>query len=421
VFLKVKTNISSSALGLIDQGLFSLITFGSMMGAALILHPKEFAIYALVVAAAALIQTLITAFVTNPAIYSINSEHIELNIRYIGHLATMTAFTGLILSPFLYGALCILAGYPTSTVLTAIVLGLFWGWFDLVRRIWISKNEIHQSAKTSAFAIAIILAIGIIIYGQQESDGILLSGMLATAYAAAGIYSTLRLNLRESISKYSLFSKEYLERHWSYSAYLLPGVLIYWTYTQGFFFLAEEHLLETEFGALRLLTSIAALASVILAYLENHYIPPLCRYFANRDLRNFEASYLTLKTKSQILAATYFFIWATASYYAFDLLYIKKYGAIELIDAALACAGFSTLILSRPALIISRVEANSRSSFFAHIASLTAVLCTLIAFISEFDLHTALIAYSASGLAFSIAIATLTKNSKTLPNKWPIP
>jgi len=358
--------------GLADQCLASALAFGVIFAGGAVLPVGDFVQFALALAAAAFLQTACASLVAVPALYFINQASSPSGRAYlvqllfmIGAIALLTLLAGWLLSG--------LGAFPALSAL-AVVVGACWALFDLFRRLLISANRQVQSAFVSAIgAIVVCAGMTFIWFSAHKSHTVALGAVALSYFCAAVLGAVLLTAAYAGSGGYRIGLGEAVKRHWHHSHWLLVGAGIYWVYSQGFVLLLPHFLDDRQVGLFRLLINLAGMSTVLLVWMENHYVPLLSRDASRRETGAFAGAAARLRKVCLALAVIYVLFWAPVFHLLYGLLYARKFGAADVPSVLVVCMGQAFLILSRAPLVISRALGDTRITLVAHLGCLAAV------------------------------------------------
>ena len=77
---------------------------------------------------------------------------------------------------------------------------------------------------------------------------------------------------------------EVFKKHYSYASWLVLGVVFFWTYTQGIYFVAEKHLNVEDFNAVRISQNLVGVLSVLFVTFENMMLVKMSLIFEQKKL-----------------------------------------------------------------------------------------------------------------------------------------
>jgi len=92
------------------------------------------------------------------------------------------------------------------------------------------------------------------------------------------------LLFQKSESKNKRTFAEVFKKHYSYASWLVIGIVFFWIYTQGIYFVAEKHLTVEDFNAVRISQNLVGVLSVLFVTFENTMLVKTSLIFEQKKL-----------------------------------------------------------------------------------------------------------------------------------------
>jgi Na+-driven multidrug efflux pump len=234
-----------------------------------------------------------------------------------------------------------------------------------------------------------------------------------------GIFTFLlvrKKNIRSILSfqknKKNITFSNLIKKHNSYAMWLVFGIILFWVYTQGVYFLAEKHIAIDDFNAVRIAQNLVGVLSIIFVTFENIMLTKTVAIFNGKDFKKLDSFVKTVLKKNLvafifivlIIALVTSFIYKI--YYQNDAFYSGK--IIYLLYFFIYQFIFG---LSRIFVVALKAMNQTKYVFYNHL------LTALIIFVSSLFLfkrinssgHTIAIIITLSIFIFSLGIYTSYK------------
>lgn len=261
---------------LFEQGIISLLNFSLIFILSKLIKPDLFKEFFLGYSVVVILSLIASSFANQPLQLFLNKN--ENNVHYILKALVLNIIILIIASTISYIIINIYFKFLTNSFPHIFLLGLSISIFDTLRRV--SFVYFQENFLVNAFAsFSIFLSFFFLVSTQYyTSKAITVNEVyffLIISYAI-GIFNFLMfgikkikrlLELPKSKNFVSFF--ELLRKHSNYAFWLVLGIILFWIYTQGIYFLAEQHVSIDDFNAVRISQNLVGILSIVFVTFEN--------------------------------------------------------------------------------------------------------------------------------------------------------
>ena len=173
-----------------------------------------------------------------------------------------------------------------------IILAFVISIYDAIRRV--SFVYFQNKFSTNLLATSVVLfSFFLTIFffyttGNLSIENIYISLIISYLF---GIFIFILLKFKKIktllFQKSETKNKSFLEvfkKHYSYASWLVLGVVFFWTYTQGIYFVAEKYLNVEDFNAVRISQNLVGVLSVLFVTFENMMLVKMSLIFEQKKL-----------------------------------------------------------------------------------------------------------------------------------------
>ncbi len=261
---------------LFEQGIMSLMNFGLIFLLSKLITPilfKNFFLeYSVII-----ILTLITSTFSNQPLQIFLSKK-DNNIDYIKKVIGINISLLFFLMFFVFFAGKIYYDFLLDDIFPIFVLSLVISIYDLIRRfsfVYFQNNFLINVFSTfSVVCCFLILLITNYYYGVISSVGeifwfLISAHLIGIVFFLLFKSKELKKLFAEDKSKATTSIFKIVEKHKSYSLWLVFGIIFFWNYTQGIYFIAEKYVQVDDFNVVRVSQSLVGVLSVFFVTFEN--------------------------------------------------------------------------------------------------------------------------------------------------------
>lgn len=350
----------------LDQMCSSLFSFLVLLLAGRILPPSEFVAFALLVVFASLSQSISGALIGMPALALLNSSLKKVSRVYLLYVVVFVSIFGLMA----IAILAVLKGFQLLLqvrYLELLLLGVSYSSYDVFRRVVYANKIGHLAFVGSVFSVIVFVGMSLLF---SPSDWMQYTHIVVVSYLIGAIifYIIVFLRWPEDTSYFSY--KIIVGDHWRYSRWIVPGVLVYWAYSQGYLYFLSEHVDDKSLSSFRLVQNLASISTVFIVWFENHYTPILTSIFSTNKVEVTKLIVdcrLKMRKMAVAVGVVYVIIGPILASIFYNYFYASKFGETTLLFLAFFASQFILMIV-RPDIVYLRSVSKNSIIFFAHVA-----------------------------------------------------
>jgi hypothetical protein len=259
-----------------EQGAVSALNFGALAVLGVLLTPKEFSSYVVLMSLLTIGYLINATLWGSPSLVLSQTTYADHQQSYARTLLIVSLLSSILTTLFVSASFFFLpSAVSLSTWGWAVMAGVSWSAYEVFRRVSFSTGNLYLLAGASLTVL--------VLYSACISAALLLTGIsLETAFLVWFISFSSGL----IILGRKLFATSYgstldsgvsfgavVVSHWLYARWQLLGAFAFWVSSSGFIFLASYVLENEEVAALRLVQNLFGLSNLLLLLLENLLTP----------------------------------------------------------------------------------------------------------------------------------------------------
>ncbi|TXD49699.1 hypothetical protein [Polaribacter sp. IC073] len=276
---------------LFEQGIISLLNFALIFVLSKLISSTLFKDFFLGYSIVIIISLVISSFANQPL--QVFLKRGENNKNYIFKIFFINLLLFLIVSLIVSIVVINYYQFLVDDLIYIVILAFFTSIYDFIRRLsFVYFQDSFTSNLLSSFSILLFFFTTLIYY--YSIDNISLSTVYITLIISylLGIFIFIVLKKNKIKYIFNLKAKsiqlsfyEILKKHSNYAIWLVIGILFFWLYSQGVYFLAEKYLIVKDFNAVRISQNLVGVLSVFFVTFENIMLVKLALVFDGEDFQ----------------------------------------------------------------------------------------------------------------------------------------
>jgi O-antigen/teichoic acid export membrane protein len=305
---KIEMNISLKKLYILfEQGIMSLLNFSLIFVLSKLIAPSLFKDFFLGYSIVIILSLVTSSFANQPLQVFLKKK--ENNSDYILKVLLLNIVVLLILSSISFVIINNYYRFLSESLYYIFTLSFVVSIYDNLRRIsfvYFQDNFLGNTLSTfSIFSFFFLLTTVHYYLFNFISVNMVYVFLIASYFI--GIFTFLlvrKKNIRSILSfqknKKNITFSNLIKKHNSYAMWLVFGIILFWVYTQGVYFLAEKHIAIDDFNAVRIAQNLVGVLSIIFVTFENIMLTKTVAIFNGKDFKKLDSFVKTVLKKNLV-------------------------------------------------------------------------------------------------------------------------
>lgn len=292
---------------LFEQAIMSLLNFSLIFVLSKLIAPSLFKDFFLGYSIVIILSLIVSNFANQPLQVFLKKN--ENNLEYFLKVIVLNVIILFIASIIGFFIINNYFKFLVNSLPQIFTLGLIVSIYDSLRRIsfvYFQESFLINALATLTIFFSFFLLVVIQYYTFNFVSVNKVYLFLVVAYIL-GIVTFLLLKIRK-IKELFLLQKtkgkitflNIFKKHSKYAFWLVFGIILFWIYTQGIYFLAEKHIATEDFNAVRISQNLVGVLSIIFVTYENIMLSKLVFLFNEQNFIKLNSYVNTVLKKSLV-------------------------------------------------------------------------------------------------------------------------
>jgi|SRR5690554_1167147 len=373
--LQLKNLLQNKTYVFADQALVSLLNFGSVFLLSKLTSVPIFANFVLAYGYSNLIFILITYFLSAPILVFLPKKDEKETSSYLISLLGLNILFSVLLSflsfPLIQSQVDSLSFWSFLGINFGMIL------YELFKKFIFAQRKLNFVYVVISSVLLVVLFFGIIWNFKNSLNLQIILGAYTISFTLAAIFLFIVIGLKKLFSWHSFYLTTknlktiilYLREHYIYSKWIIIAGILFWSYSQGVFIIADIlEVSDLDIAKVRTIQNLLGLFTILLMSMESYFIPLFSKKVDQlpQVVKDFYSKY---SLKLGIL----FVISIPVFYIVYELFYYEKYGnGIYIIAILWLSQMFVTF--TRPLSMALRAKEISYPLFIAHFIALIGLI-----------------------------------------------
>lgn len=376
-----------------EQGIISLLNFSLIFVLSKLIIPSLFKEFFLGYSVVVILSLIASSFANQPLQVFLNKNenngHYFLKVLALNIIVLIIVFTTGVIIISIYFKFLI------NSLPYIFTLGLSASIFDSLRRVsfvYFQGDFLVNVLASFSILFSFFILVSIHYHTLESISVNKVYYFLIMSYST-GVVVLLMLRknkikqifeLPKSRNPVSFF--KLLKKHANYAFWLVLGIILFWTYTQGIYFISEKHIAIEDFNAVRISQNLVGVLSIFILAFENIMLTKTAEVFREKKYLKLD-SYIKVIIKKNlmpfiglVLISALAIIVIYKAYYKNNVFYSEK--AIYLAYFFMYQFVFG---LSRIFVVALKAMSQTKYIFLNHFYTCTATILIGIYFLPKFS------------------------------------
>ena len=406
--MRTKYNYSYSPNKLIaiaEQGIISSLNFGSILLLSSILSAEVFTKFIVIFSIASFVFIISSCFIATPLMIFLPKHWIGKEKLYLFNILIINfALSSLLL---LISILIYSFFKDIFFDLNVIIFISLWSSYEALRKFYytinISRKRLLFSSLSLFFVFFTFLFFKYFFY--EEITLVTVFAAYSISYAIAFFLAfTPFYSIKHRFTKIDFnIIITLLNSHYNFSKWLVLGSFAFWIYTQGYYLIAVEFLLDKQISKVRTIQNILGIFSVLALVIENIFTIDASNYFLKFKEKGLVIFVNNFFQKAKKYLLIIFFLMLIFAFIIYNYFYESKYGESKGLILIFAISQLLLLAL-KPLVLVLRVKEFTLPFTVSHVLAALAVSTLGVLSIIQFSALGMALGFLMSSLVFCLTL-----------------